>query len=179
METEWKPVVEYEGLYEVSNFGEIRSLDRFIKKSPSGRMAFVHGKIIKQFACNERYLKVSLSKNGNAKTHRVARVVASVFLDNKDSKGQVNHKDGNRFNNKADNLEWATQEENMRHAVKAGLHPPQIGEDHGCAILNEDDVRKIRTLVQKGIGYRPLGAMFGVDHSTIYRIVHRKTWVHI
>ena len=67
------------------------------------------------------YLVLTLSKDGKAKTHQLHRVVASAFVDNPFNKEQINHKDGNKENNKVSNLEWVTSEENINHAIKTGL----------------------------------------------------------
>ena len=91
----WKPVVGYEGLYEVSNWGRVKSL-KFGKE-----------KILKQ-SIRHGYYSVGLSKNGIVKTYQVHRLVAEAFIDNTDNLTQVNHKDENKLNNNVDNLEWCS-----------------------------------------------------------------------
>lgn len=116
----WRDVVGYEKYYQVSNKGEVRSLDRltnninghFIKK----------GRMLKQAVNRSGYKFVMLTdRNGIAKNCKVHRLVAIAFMDNPFNKKTVNHKDGNKTNNCTDNLEWATYSENMQHAVDIGL----------------------------------------------------------
>lgn len=179
MEESWKAIPGYVGAYEVSSFGAVRSVDRTTVSEKDGRTRVYPGKLLKQCTKNRRYATVSLSVNGALRSIKVARLVALAFVDNPNGKPEVNHKDGDRLNNRAENLEWATRKENMRHAVETGLRPPKLGEKHGCARLKESEVLKIRELREQGAELRQLGEEFGVHHSTIFHIVHRMTWTHI
>lgn len=114
----WKPVVGYEGLYEVSDMGRVRSLHKNTKSSK------VAGNIMRLHAKPKGYLGVSLSKNGKVSTKMVHRIVAIAFISNPFGKLTVNHKDADKQNNRVDNLEWATQLENVQHARALGLQPP-------------------------------------------------------
>ena len=102
----WKPVVEYEGLYEVSNWGRVKSL-KFGKE-----------RILKQGKYKYGYLYVVLSKNGILKAFKVHRLVAEAFIDNPDNLPCVNHKDENKLNNNVDNLEWCTHEYNINYGTR-------------------------------------------------------------
>ena len=104
----WKDVEGYEGKYMVSNHGNIWSHNK--------------QKIMVPSFCKDKYLKVSLHKGGEQKTKQVHRIVAEAFLENKDNKPQVNHRDGNKENNRLDNLEWVTAKENCDHAIKEKLY---------------------------------------------------------
>ena len=118
----WKPISAYETFYAVSNFGRVKSLCNRIGS---------HGKIIEiERECimhptdnGKGYLLVSLSRNGNRKNFYVHRLVAEAFCDNPQSKKYVNHKDRNKSNNSADNLEWCTQKENVNHSAQFMRHP--------------------------------------------------------
>ena len=101
----WKPVVGYEGLYEVSNWGRVKSL-KFGKE-----------KILKQSKNNKGYCLVTLSKNGTHKHFQVHRLVALHFLPNPNNLPQINHKDENKTNNNVDNLEWCTNEYNHNYGT--------------------------------------------------------------
>jgi hypothetical protein len=127
----WKEVKGYEGLYEISNLGNVKSLSRSIVRG-NGVMgkAFVNSKLVKKSITRLNYEKVNLSKNNVAKTFAVHRLVAIAFIDNTENKPQVNHKDGNKLNNCVDNLEWCTASENQLHALKLGLIIPKRGKDH-------------------------------------------------
>ena len=101
----WKPVVGYEGFYEVSDQGEVRRI--------------LNGKTrnLKLWQ-SANYYTVCLSKNCQRKTKAVHRLVADAFLDKPDNAEEVNHKDGNKLNNRVENLEWVTQKENMIHSIE-------------------------------------------------------------
>ena len=114
---EWRDVIGYEGLYEVSNLGNVRSCEHFTNGH------HLMSRVLRQNLSN-RYLHVKLYKSQAKRSLRVHRLVAMAFVPNPDDKPQVNHIDGNRFNNSASNLEWCTSSENMIHAIKTGLFEP-------------------------------------------------------
>lgn len=144
---EWKPIKGYEGLYEVSNTGLVRSVDRIISDVRSPLRIF-KGQTLHPTEHNGKqpYYYVSLCKNGKNKKRLVHRLVAETFIDNPSHKEQVNHKDGNVHNNNASNLEWCTNAENTQHAYdtflnkRKQLHIKYNGEVHSlmkwCKILN-------------------------------------------
>lgn len=107
----WKPIKGYEGLYEVSNFGRVRSLDHIVKSKGGTRM--VKGRIIQSRSKTNGYMRVNLWKDNVANTFLVHRLVAEAFLDNPNNYTEVNHKDENKQNNKDSNLEWCTHQYNM------------------------------------------------------------------
>lgn len=115
----WKPIPKYEGLYEVSNLGEVRA----IKRSGSRGMSLaIHP--------SKGYLQVWLSKNNKVKKFSVHRLVATAFIANPKRKPQVNHKDGNKANNKVSNLEWVTRAEQEAHK-RTVLGKDDKGERNG------------------------------------------------
>ena len=107
----WKPVVGYEGLYEVSNMGNVHGIRR------SG----CTGENLKGFVSKHGYHIVMLNRKCQYKHMPVHRLVAMAFIDNPENKRTVNHIDGNKLNNTVDNLEWATHGENHKHAYRIGL----------------------------------------------------------
>lgn len=112
----WKPVVGYEGLYEVSNWGRVKSLKRLVK-SPRGYRT-VSEKILKIWKNNKGYLYVVLCKNGIIKTCYVHRLVAEAFIDNPDNLPCVNHKDENPQNNVVSNLEFCDRKYNCNYGTR-------------------------------------------------------------
>jgi hypothetical protein len=124
MEEIWWWINGYEDMYQVSNFGRVRSVDRFVycEVSPK-KLQHICGKILKQGFNHKGYPIVYLSKDGKQKTITVHRLVALAFVDNALNLPQVNHKDGVKTNNYANNLEWCTNAYNQKHAYDIGLQP--------------------------------------------------------
>ncbi|PFK68265.1 NUMOD4 domain-containing protein [Bacillus cereus] len=118
----WVAIKGYEGLYEVSSHGRVRSLDRVVKCVRHGREHNMKrkGRLI-SLPKKSKYYHVQLGKGSESMEQKlVHRLVASAFLDNPESKPFVNHIDSNKHNNRADNLEWVTADENTKHAIKKG-----------------------------------------------------------
>jgi len=115
----WKNIEGYEGLYEVSNKGNVRSLDRTIINK-NGKDQFYNGRELKKFMSNNGYIFFYLSKNHKVKVFLGHRLVAQAFIDNQYNKNCVNHKDSVRTNNEVSNLEWVTSSENRIHGLKEG-----------------------------------------------------------
>ncbi len=116
----WRDIKGYEGLYQVSNLGKIRSL-----RCWTGRIYLVRNKILNPSKNQKGYLQVQLCKNGKRKQCLVHRVVAEIFIPHYDEKQDiVNHIDGNKLNNIVENLEWCTQKQNVQHAIKNNLFKP-------------------------------------------------------
>lgn len=116
----WKPVVGYEGLYEVSNKGRVRSLDREITSNCSGRLyhRLYPGKIRSQSTNGKGYMQVSLTdRNSNVKYLLVHRLVAMAFIPNPENKPYINHLDEVKDHNWAENLEWCTHYENIHYGT--------------------------------------------------------------
>lgn len=122
MET-WKDIKDYEGLYQVSDYGRVKSLPRQGTQTKEER-------ILKPEKTKKGYLQVHLCKNGKVKVFRVNRLVAIAFVPNPENKPEVNHKDTNKENNHASNLEWNTRSENQLHAYKTGIQRPKLSKDN-------------------------------------------------
>ena len=116
----YKDVKGYEGLYQVSNLGNIKGLKRQIQVYKN-RYRTVPEKIMTKEIDTSGYLVCNLSINGIRRKKKIHRLVAIAFIPNPQNKPQINHKDGVKSNNKVTNLEWCTSKENMNHAVKSGL----------------------------------------------------------
>lgn len=127
----WKDVKGYEGKYQVSNLGRVKSLDRIIEQY-NGYKKFTYlkkGRILKSKVKNS-YDSVVFSVNGKHKCRMVHRLVAEAFIENPKNLPEVNHKDGNKSNPHYDNLEWCTSSENQKHACITGLQKTSRGANH-------------------------------------------------
>ena len=121
----WKAVIGYEGSYEVSNLGNVRSIDRYCIQKNNNSEKYNHiyrGKILKQFKNNAGYKQVQLSFRYKSIPKRVHRLVAEAFLENPNNYKCVNHIDGNKENNNVNNLEWCSYSHNNMEARKLGLN---------------------------------------------------------
>lgn len=118
----WKSITGYEGLYQVSNLGNVKSLERQHRSGFNGNgITKRKERLLKKVKDKDGYLCVSLSKESKVKTMKVHRLVALAFVPNPDNKNQVNHKDALKYNNIYSNLEWNTNKENINHAILKGL----------------------------------------------------------
>jgi len=168
LQEEWRPVIGYEGQYEVSNSGRVKSLKR------NAQMGLYVTK-------PRGYLGVVLHNNGVRKAHFVHTLVAASFIGPKPKGNFVNHKDGKKPNNVPLNLEYVTASENARHAWRLGLYTPHTpkGEASHFSKLTEKDVRDILEKTKEGWSLNQLKRHFNVSRVTICRIRTRKTWTHL
>lgn len=154
----WKPVLEYEQLYEVSNLGNVRSCDRVVFRS-DGKKRTLLSKMLNPEESNAGYLRVALSKNSKKIKYSVHRLVAFAFLTNHENLPQINHDDGNKKNNCASNLMWSSRSDNEKHAHRTGLKIAQRGSEHIRA-------RKIYMLDFNGKKIREFGSVMDAHRET-------------
>jgi len=140
----WKDIPEYEGLYKVSNMGNIKNVGYY-----RNGVILKRERMMTPWLGTPGYLEVSLRKD--LKTYRVFvhRAVALAFISNSENKEQVNHKDGNKLNNNSENLEWVTNSENSVHAFEHGSNVR--GEKCSFSKLNEFQVRIIKHCFNLGM----------------------------
>lgn len=126
----WKDIKNYEGLYQVSDLGNVRSLDHY---ASNGKKNILYlGKNLKgTLDGKKQYLQVTLSKNDINKKALIHRLVAEAFIPNEDNKREVNHINGIKTDNRLNNLEWVTSKENKRHAINLGLYNKIYGAKKG------------------------------------------------
>ena len=172
MEENWKDIQGYEGLYQVSNLGMVKSLERSVYH-PITKIQKIPQKILKP-DIKRGYASVALCLNGIKKSFVIHRIVAFHFVENYQSKPEVNHIDGNKLNNVFTNLEWCTSSENQIHAVKNNLQ--KSGEEHANSKLNEKQAKEIKT---SNLSYSQLAKIYGVNKSCIYSCKKGKTWKNI
>jgi hypothetical protein len=122
MQEKWKDIPEYEGYYQISNLGRVKSLSRN-RKGNKGSLVLVKEAILKYSIDKYGYPRQALSKDGNLKHIPIHRLVAICFTENKNSNiyTQINHIDGNKLNNTPENLEWCDAKHNTKEAIRLGL----------------------------------------------------------
>lgn len=165
----WKQIPIATGYY-VSNLGRIKS----VKKDRERILKLSHTK--------DGYVKCGICINGCSCRFRVNRLVAEAFIPNPENKPTVNHLDGNKDNNRVDNLEWATRSEQMKHAYSLGLKKPMWGTSQKRSKLSEEDVRWIRNHYKAHdsiFGMNALAKKFSVSGCAIKRAVKGITYFNI
>ena len=173
----WKDIKGFEGLYQVSNTGKVRSLDREITKpNKYGEVQNfkLKGKELRFNDNGKGYLSVQLGRGNRKYVHRL---VAEAFVDNPNNSPSINHIDNNTKNNKASNVEWVTQQENIQHKVKQGRQ--HKGEKIPSTKLNENDVREIKKLLKEGVPQSKIAEMYGVTQTPISKIKRGVTWSYV
>lgn len=172
----WRPIPEYEGLYEVSNIGRVRSLDRRVR-ARAGKFRTVKGRMRKpNIGKTAPYYQIILSKAGTVRNHLVHRLVASSFLTNWSTCLEVNHIDGNKLNNQVYNLEMCTRQQNIDHSISHNL-VMSYGENNHQAKLTNKEAKNIRIWHKWGIRQNDLARMFNVSTSVICDIINNKAYV--
>lgn len=168
----WKPIPEYEGLYEVSNYGRVRRL----AGSPKCNKTRILNPPLSAYG----YRFIFLWKKGIEDSFYVHRLVLAAFIGPRPDGLEVNHKNGNKSDNRLENLEYVTRHQNEMHSlyVLGNITKIRHGEMHKDAKLTETKVREIRAQIGK-VGVRELGRRYGVDQRVIRDIRDRKTWKHV
>lgn len=171
----WKDIEGYEGYYQISNFGRVRSLDRTVLMRynlPQRRKS----QIIKPAKSGCGYLTYCLGKDRVRKTQKAHRLVAKAFLSNPNNLPDVNHKDFNRHNNRLENLEWCTPSQNRIHSRDAGRLNSPKGEKTYNAKLTEAIVRHIR---QKEFPTNQYAKIYNISTQYVWEIQRGQIWKHV
>lgn len=172
---EWRNVIGFEGYYQVSDLGRVKSLTRTVPMK-DGRQYRVGEKILRS-SWDGHYFHVVLSKSGSEFVRLIHRLVLEAFVGPCPEGHEACHNDGDARNNRLDNLRWDTRESNVLDKIKHGTMrgiPP--GEEHWNCKLTEQDVREIREAV--GV-QRNIAAMYGISDATMRDIKRRKSWRHL
>lgn len=169
---EWRPIAGYEGFYEVSDLGRVRSMPRIVVSS-SGRHNRMGGFVLNAWVGGPGYPMVGLRQ----RSHLVHRLVLEAFIGPCPPGQMCRHLNGNRQDARLVNLCWGTQLENEGDKLVHGTRTQ--GEKHGGAKLTDEAVREIRRLRAEGMLMKDIAAKFGVAHSIVSRVVSRKIWSHV
>ena len=172
----WKDIEGYEGKYQVSNLGRVRSLDRY-PLFKDGRKRLLKGQVLKPVKDHNGRLYVKLSNNENVRRNKsIPRMVATAFLGSpEDALLEVNHIDGNPLNNHIKNLEWTTRKENMKHAFDNDLF--RTGEDspHNKVLISDvEDIFKLKFIESKS--NKEIATIYHVSRQTIDSIIKGESW---
>ena len=174
----WVDVKDFEGLYQVSNLGRIKSLCKTVERRGYGKLTFPE-KILAPHVDKVGYPRMMFYRKGSIVRQSIHRVVAMSFIPNPEGKPQVNHINSIRTDNRVENLEWCTALENMRHCFKNNRHPAIKGENVVTAKLNDESVRYIRMKVNEGVTKTELAEKFKVSRASIRLVVNRINWAHV
>lgn len=165
----WLPCPEYEDIYLISNYGRL-------KRIQGGERRQV-GRILRAHKSNVGYVIYPLSREGKTIYALAHRLVMRAFVGDCPPEITVNHLNGNKTDNRLENLEYATQGENNLHAVRVLGH--RQGEKHYKAVLTDNQVREIKTLLREGVSTYQIAKLYGVSASAIRAIKSGRSWKHI
>lgn len=169
----WKNLPEYEGLYQVSNKGRVKSLHTM-----KGMCPIKSGHIKKPTKSKFGYLRTGLHKDHKVKVIHIHRLIMMAFVGPVPEGKNVNHIDGNKENNHLENLEYVTKSENILHAYNTGLKRGMKGENNHRSKLTYDEVLLIRTLYgMYDLTRAEIARQMEVSYATVSFIVNNKTWL--
>jgi hypothetical protein len=169
---EWRGIVGLETMYEVSSLGRVRSLPKI---DTMGRR--VRARILHNARLTGGYLRISFHVDGVRVERTVHHLVLAAFVGPRPVEHDGCHNDGDVWNNRLDNLRWATHQENQRDKIRHGTIAR--GEGNKAAKLTEHEVRELRRLAGSGMKIVQLSEQFGVNRNHVSNILKRKWWAHV
>lgn len=166
----WKDIRGYEGIYQVSSAGRVRSLDRTVHFS-DGRFRKYKGQILKRESrTSSGYKQCILKVNGFSKYAYIHRLVAQAFVNNPENKPEVNHINGNKLDNTAENLEWVTASENDYHAVATGLRKPSEKQKKVASYYGKLNGKPVVQYTRSGEAVCRYESGYAADRSMGFRL---------
>lgn len=174
MSERWLPVPGFEGLYEVSDLGRVKSLPRQVKRGNLGGLWLMPGRMLKPYRSSNGYLTVNLCKDGVPTSMQVHRLVLLAFAGPCPPWLEARHGPGGPLDNRLANLSYGTSAENKRDKIRDGTHPG--GERNASAKLTTPQVIEIRSRYSHGESQAALAREYGVTPSTMWALVHNRTW---
>lgn len=167
----WKNINSHQGIYQVSNLGHVK---RII--NGWGTKA---GKMLKSRIYNHGYCNVALWSNGQRIDRPVHRLVLEAFVGHRPPGMECRHLDGNKQNNRLDNLQWGTRSENQRDSIRHNTKYQPRGEQHGMTKTTAIQIKHVKQLLAKGHMAKEIAAVTGVGIYVIYDVKRNKTWKHL
>lgn len=165
---EWKDVAGFEGLYRASNLGRIRGVGRYVAQRQGGRQ-LRRGRIIQGAINRMGYVQLVLCKDGGQKSREVHRLVAQAFVPNPNNLPCVNHKDADKTNNAVSNLEWCTQRENVRHAIRHKTRQT----------IPAETIRLVHERHANGEPAASIARSLSLPYKTVLRLTDGNEWRHV
>lgn len=176
----WKNIRSYEGRYQVSDLGNVKSLYQEYYGGWRKQQLMVRPEVLLALSENsDGYPQVTLYLNGIGKKLKVHRIVAETFILNPEDKPQINHINGIRNDNRVENLEWCTCKENIIHGIKVLGSKRACGIKQHLAKLTDSLVKEIKIEFSNGLTPYDLAPKYGVNVRTLYRIKNNETWKHV
>lgn len=174
--SEWRPVPGFEGCYEVSDDGRVRSLDRRVRTATGTRL--VQGQQILCRTNDKGYRHVHLSRDNKVRVWRICRLVLETFRGKAPTpKYEASHLNGDRSDDRVENLVWETHQENQSRIKQHGTSP--LGERHGNSLLTRDQVLTIKGQLAAGEEHEKIASAFGISRSAVGDINTGRTWRHV
>jgi hypothetical protein len=164
----WKDIVGYEGLYQVSNMGNIKTMSRLHR---TDRPYVKQERLLNPPTNATGYKQVTLYKDKKGIIHSVHKLVATAFIERQPHDQVVNHKDGVKVNNTVYNLEWCTYGHNQSHAIRTGLIRIHRGESHYASKLTDKQRQEIKQLRSTGMKQKDIGFIYGIGQQAVSKIV--------
>lgn len=180
----WKDIPDYEGIYQVSTLGRIKLLDRVCTHYNSIHGSkFLSERIMKQEIGSNGYYRVNLTKNSKSKHPTVHRLVGLTFISNPENKPQINHLNGNKLDNRVDNLQWVSISENTIHAIETGLIKVRKGDECSMRKIDSVKAKEIKELLFKKsenkLSLQKIADICGTTRNIVKDIHNGNSWKHI
>lgn len=167
---EWRDIEGYGGAYQISNLGRVKTFKKHGPKTDGFK---------KPQLTYKGYHKLALRDGVSRKHFFVHQLVARAFIPNPENKPMINHKNGIKTDNRAENLEWSTNSENQIHAYRNGLNRTPHGEDAYQAVINEGIVREIMRLRHEGATSSQIAKGLNVSRSIVGSVISGRSWNHV
>jgi hypothetical protein len=166
----WKDIAGYEGLYQVSNMGNVKTMSRLHRID---RPYVKQERLLNPPTNSTGYKQVALYRDKKGVIHSVHKLVATAFLERQPHHQVINHKDGVKANNTVDNLEWCTYGHNQSHAIRTGLIKLPKGEDHYASKLTNAQRQEIVYLRSKGMKQKEIAGIYGIMQQNVSKLLSR------